>query len=209
MEQSPSFSKYSDEVLCDVVLQGAAKLAGFVSLSSVVKLSELRHSDTSLWSLERACHELSPIIAALYSEQNQAEGMRVRTGRVFCTADGEATKPHQDDSYPRGISLLIPTDGPAGLFAAHDERFAFREQGSCDLPSPRLSWEYGKGDIILLRQKLKNINGKGAGLGAFDQMWHAGHSDKPRTLRTIDFDTRAIHVPSLSKKDISRSRNRK
>lgn len=83
---------------------------------------------------------------------------------------------HQD-SQPAGLAFLIPRSGPRALFAASNQQFD-------GLHLPEMTTFYGPGDLIVVRQKLKTLNGQEVDM---EPAWHLGSASENRHVVTVDW----------------------
>lgn len=89
------------------------------------------------------------------------------------------------DSNPRhGISLLVPVEGPRASFYYASQLQIFPD----DMPDSR-TFEYGPGDIVLLRQHVV-VGGE-----TYNQAYHHGTAMESRTMLFCDIISPHLDLP--------------
>lgn len=189
IEYSPEFDVFEPEVIHSAVIDGAAKVAGMISLRSVNRLKMLL--DTSVLEPAKSlAPELEEVIDALMTPQNTALGMKYTSDMFMVEAQKTTGVPHKDSKKLRfgyfGLSLLLPIIGGEAYFAA-DERYF--ELFNDEYKTPDKFWTYGPGDGIFIRQRLNEVDGEWHPNPELDQMWHVGWGEENRLILGLDFKT--------------------
>lgn len=183
---SPEFTEIGPEAIDCCIENGAAKIAGAVSYDSLSGFLDSQTLDPD--GIRQEIPELDAVWGFLW-QRDHGGYFGTQTMRIDIKGCDEvdAVDVHADKSASTGITAIVPYVGDRALFAANNKPFLFRpdlDNPFDDADMPAYIAEYGIGDIMLVRQPLRRVNGQPVSLY---HAWHAGLSRKRRDILCIDF----------------------
>lgn len=187
----PVLDRENPEAAEFMLKYGAAKLANIFNSSSLEILPDIDFIYTDVEGVIEDLPELLPVLEFFGYNSDICSRNDFPTNKIppedlyDKTEEGDA---HLDDKPNEiGISFLIPLTYPRAYFGASDTEFnVYNDDDLQHL------WEYGPGDVMMLRQEVFLVNGKQY---ARPQTWHVGASMSSREIATIDFRHGALTLP--------------
>lgn len=184
MSMNYPFTPNFHEVLHHTVQHGAMLLPGYFSPAEVALLVKA-NQDSSM--LERKVPKLGQLVTGVAAHLEEPV-IGISRDTIAAAPPQSSCSFHTDSVARRGISLLVPLDGPVASFYYAPYRQVFPDDMS---QSQELS--YGPGDVAVLRQGVTVNKSQ-----SYSQTYHLGVADMARQLLFCDIIAQHLTLPETT-----------